>query len=59
MPGPVYEQRVMEKLPRHRPLGEPPVPKGVTIADLDDEEIQLTVDNAVDLGRLKPLNAVP
>ena len=30
-------------------------PSGVTIADLDEEEIQLTVDNAVDLGRLEPL----
>jgi hypothetical protein len=27
----------------------------VTFADLDEEEIQLTVDNAVDLGRLEPL----
>ncbi|MCX7424143.1 MAG: hypothetical protein NTW96_00665 [Planctomycetia bacterium] len=27
----------------------------MSIADLDEDEIQLTVDNAVDLGRLEPL----
>jgi ATP-dependent DNA helicase RecG len=30
-----------------------PVPAGVTIADLDTEEIRLTLRNAIDLGRLK------
>ena len=45
----------MEKLHATSRWENQPVPSGVTIADLDEEEIQLTVDNAVDLGRLEPL----
>jgi ATP-dependent DNA helicase RecG len=55
MPRAVYEQRVMEKLHTTSRWENQPVPSGVTFADLDEEEIQLTVDNAVDLGRLEPL----
>ena len=55
MPREVYEQRVMEKLHATNRWENQPVPKGVTLANLDEDEIQLTVDNAVDLGRLKPL----
>ena len=55
MPRGVYEQRVMEKLHATSRWENQPVPSGVTIADLDEDEIQLTVDNAVDLGRLEPL----
>ncbi len=55
MPRPVYEQRLMDRLHATNRWENQPVPKGVTVADLDEEEIQLTVDNAVDLGRLKPL----
>ncbi len=39
----------------HQSLGEPASPRGVTIADLDEDDIQLTVDNAVALGRLERL----
>ena len=55
MPRSVYEQRVMEKCHATSRWENQPVPSGVTIADLDEDEIQLTVDNAVDLGRLEPL----
>jgi len=55
MPRGVYEQRVMEKLHATNRWENQPVPNSVTIADLDEDEIQLTVDNAVDLGRLEPL----
>ena len=55
MPRSIYEQRVMEKLHATSRWENQPVPSGVTIADLDDDEIQLTVDNAVRLGRLEPL----
>ena len=55
MPRNVYEQRVMEKHHATTRWENQPVPNDVTIADLDEEEIQLTVDNAVDLGRLEPL----
>jgi ATP-dependent DNA helicase RecG len=55
MPRGIYEQRVMEKLHATNRWENQPVPNGVSIADLDEEEIQLTVDNAVDLCRLEPL----
>ena len=46
---------VMEKFHATSRWENQPVPSNVTMADLDEEEIQLTVDNAVDLGRLEPL----
>ena len=55
MPRAVYEQRVIEKFHATSRWENQPVSSGVTFADLDEEEIQLTVDNAVDLGRLEPL----
>ena len=55
MPRSVYEQQVLEKLHATNRWENQPVANGVTIADLDEDEIQLTVDNAVDLGRLEPL----
>ncbi len=55
MPRLVYEQRVIEKLYATSRWENQPVAEGVTISDLDEEEIQLTVENAVDLGRLEPL----
>ncbi len=45
----------MEKLHAANRWENQLVPKGVTMADLDEEELQLTVDNAVDLGCLEPL----
>jgi ATP-dependent DNA helicase RecG len=39
MPRGVYEQRVMEKLPATSRWENQPVPGGVTIADLDEDEI--------------------
>jgi len=55
IPRSVYEQRVMEKVHASSRWENQPVPDDVSIADLDKDEIQLTVDNAVDLGRLEPL----
>jgi len=55
MPREAYERRVMEKLHSTSRWENQPAAAGVTIADLDEEEIQLTVDNAVELGRLEPL----
>ncbi len=57
MPRAVYEQRVMEKLHATSRWENEPVAKGVAISDLDQDEIQLTVENAVDLGRLEPLQS--
>jgi len=55
MPRTEYERRLIERLHASRRWENEPVAEGVTIGDLDEEEIQLTVDNAVRLGRLEPI----
>jgi ATP-dependent DNA helicase RecG len=52
MPREEYERRVVERLHATRRWENEPVPDGVTIDDLDAEEIQITLDNALRLGRL-------
>lgn len=54
MPRDEYERRLIERLHATRRWENEPVAAGVTVADLDEEEIQLTVDNAVRAGRLEP-----
>ncbi len=52
MPREEYERRLVERLHATRRWENEPVPRGVTIDDLDAHEIQLTLDNAIRLGRL-------
>lgn len=52
MPRHDYERRLMERLHATTRWENQPVPEGVTIADLDAEEIHTTLRNATDLGRL-------
>lgn len=52
MPREEYERRLVERLHATRRWENEPVPRGVTIEDLDAHEIQLTLDNAIRLGRL-------
>lgn len=54
MPRAVYEQLLTETMHPIRRWENQPAPPDVHITDLDDEEIQRTVDVAVQLGRLEP-----
>ncbi len=54
MPRAVYEQMLTETMHPIRRWENQPVPTEIRIADLDEEEIQRTVDIAVSLGRLEP-----
>ena len=47
-----YEQRLTEQMHATSRWELLPVPKGITIADLDSEEIQITLENAVRIGRM-------
>ena len=53
MPGDEYNRRLIEKLHATTRWENEPVPKDVSIKDLDAEEIQITLDNAIRLGRLE------
>jgi len=53
MPREEYDRRLMERLHATQRWENQPVPEGVTIDDLDAEEIQTTLENAIRLGRLK------
>lgn len=55
MPRAEYERRLLERLHGTRRWENEPVPDGVTLADLDEDEMQRTVDLAVSMGRLAPL----
>ena len=54
MPRQEYERRLVERLHATRRWENEPVAEGVTIRDLDAEEIRITLDNAIQLGRLEP-----
>ena len=54
MPRDEYERRLVERLHATRRWENEPVEEGVSISDLDVEEIQITLDNAIRLGRLEP-----
>jgi ATP-dependent DNA helicase RecG len=53
MPRDEYERRLVERLHATRRWENEPVTEGVSIHDLDAEEIQITLDNAIRLGRLE------
>jgi ATP-dependent DNA helicase RecG len=53
MPRDEYNRRLIEKLHATTRWENEPVPKGVSTKDLDAEEIQITLDNAIRLGRLE------
>ena len=52
MPRHEYERRLVERLHGTRRWENEPVSESVTIADLDADEIRLTLENAISLGRL-------
>ena len=53
MPRDEYERRLVERLHATRRWENEPVAEGVSIEDLDAEEIRITLDNAIRLGRLE------
>lgn len=53
MPQSEYERRIIDKFHASRRWENEPAPDWVTIQDLDEDEIQLTLHNAVQLGRMK------
>ena len=53
MPPEEYEKRILEKFHSHRRWENEFAPDWVTISDLDEEEIQNTLRNAIQLGRIK------
>lgn len=55
MPRSEYNNRLMEKLHATSRWENQPVAEGVTVSDLDEEEIQIAVNNSVRLGRLEPV----
>lgn len=54
MPREEYDRRLLERFHATHRWENQSVPEGVTIDDLDAEEIQTTLDNAIRLGRLEP-----
>ena len=54
MPREEYERRLVERLHATRRWENEPVAEGVSTNDLDAEEIQISLDNAIRLGRLEP-----
>ena len=54
MPRSEYDRRLMEKFHATRRWENEQVEEGVTVRDLDAEEIRITLDNAIRLGRLEP-----
>ncbi len=54
MPREEYDRRLLERLHATQRWENQPVPGDVTVDDLDAEEIQITLDNAIRLGRLEP-----
>ncbi len=53
MPRKEYERRLVVRLHATRRWENEPVPKGVTVDDLDHQEVFTTLDNAIRLGRLE------
>lgn len=53
MPQGEYEKRVLDKCHAHRRWENELAPEWVTLKDLDEDEIQSTLQNAVKLGRMK------
>lgn len=53
MPRGEYEKRVLLKFHAHRRWENELAPDWVTILDLDEDEIQATLQNAIALGRMK------
>jgi ATP-dependent DNA helicase RecG len=53
MPKAEYERRLIDRLHSTRRWENEPAAKGITIKDLDQDEIQLTLTNAIDAGRIE------
>jgi len=54
MPREEYQRRLMEKVHARNRWENQPVPDGVSARDLDEEEILITVEEAIRLGRIDP-----
>jgi len=52
MPKAEYERRLMERLHSTRRWEKEPAPKDISIKDLDEDEIQMTLSSAMDAGRI-------
>jgi ATP-dependent DNA helicase RecG len=52
MPKAEYDRRLVERLHSTRRWENEPAAKGISIKDLDEDEIQLTLSNAIDAGRM-------
>jgi ATP-dependent DNA helicase RecG len=52
MPREEYERRLMDRMHSTRRWENEPVAKGVSIKDLDEEDIQITLQSAIDAGRM-------
>ena len=53
MPHGEYNKRLMDRLHSTRRWENEPVANGVSVEDLDEDEILITLDNAIRLGRLE------
>ena len=54
MPREEYQRRLMEKVHAQNRWENQPVPDGVSVRDLDEEAVLMTVEEAIRLGRLDP-----
>ena len=52
MPKAEYDRRLVERLHSTRRWENEPAAKGISIKDLDEDEIHLTLSNAIDVGRM-------
>src|SRR5262249_14690300 len=58
MPRGEYEKRVLDKFHGHRRWENELAPDWITVQDLDENEIQSTLQNAIKLGRMRqPLHS--
>jgi ATP-dependent DNA helicase RecG len=53
MPKAEYDRRLVDRLHSTRRWENEPAAKGISIKDLDEDEIQLTLSNAIDAGRMR------
>jgi ATP-dependent DNA helicase RecG len=53
MPREEYESRILNKFHAHRRWENELAPEWITVQDLDENEIQVTLQNAIKLGRIK------
>lgn len=55
MPREEFAKRLMEQVHANHRWENEPAPEWVQISDLDEEEVQITLKNAIKLGRMSPV----